>query len=286
MSIISAIYESENGYKLEYKLQGNLLGKPVVFFHGFGSSYSLVEYDLHLLNHYNFYIISINRPGYGRSSLLKRYTLSEFIYVVRELLQFLQIKKVDLIGWSAGGLYAQVFKKLCPDYVNSLSLISSAVPFNTGSAKAVLPFQWRFIRFINMHMSPLARFYFKRISKSLEKNKEKTIDKAIAAMEPEDKKILSSPLFRDNLIKSTEEAYDNDGLAVYYDALAMMENISIDYDNDAKIYIWQGNKDDIWPEKTTLYFKKIYKQSQYMLVENEGHLLIQSKMKDILDKIN
>ena len=102
-----------------------------IFLHGFGSSASSIHPDTKLLDKYNVRLFAINRPGYGDSDVVTKYSMEDFADSLNEFLIAKGIKKVSFIGWSAGGLYSQVFTDKYSEKVTSLNLVSSAIPLNS-----------------------------------------------------------------------------------------------------------------------------------------------------------
>ncbi|MDD1504072.1 alpha/beta hydrolase [Lysinibacillus sp. CNPSo 3705] len=103
----------EDGHLLNYKIYGNPKNNPIIYLHGFGSSASGLYINEKKLDAKNFYVIAINRPGYGSSSL-KHYNMTNFSRDIKSLLEKLKLDMVDIIGWSAGGTYAQIFASMLP----------------------------------------------------------------------------------------------------------------------------------------------------------------------------
>lgn len=163
------------------------------------------------------------------------------------LLDSLAIPVVAVVGWSAGGLYSQVFAARYPDRVRSLTLISSAIPFFGNDSAKMLPPNWKFIRMMNRFAPFLSKSFFRKLSKQIIESTEKTIEKSIKEMTPADRSVAAQPHWRATITKGALEAYHNQGLAVYYDAAAMMDKWNIPaQEAPYNVYIWQGDQDNVW----------------------------------------
>ena len=275
----------KEGQILNYKVYGNTNNRAVIFFHGFGSSASGLYINETDLDVKNLYIIAVNRPGYGYTSL-KNYNMTSFSKDIKTLLEKLNLDKVDVIGWSAGGLYAQVFASMYPEYVKSLTLIGSAIPLKGKITKNTLPFNWRFISFLNSYFPYMTKYYFKQLSKKINQSLQTVVKESIHKMPEADQEVANQKFFQEVIIEGTVEAYHNNGVAVYNDALAMTEKISISNDmRPYKVYIWHGEKDNIWPLQTANVLNKLYTGSSVKIMKNQGHLLYLSHFDEILNEI-
>ncbi|MHC0037678.1 alpha/beta fold hydrolase [Pseudoneobacillus sp. C159] len=281
----SFIQLSDN-QKLSYIGYGETNENTVIFLHGFGSSASSVHPDPSILDKYNIRFFAINRPGYGSSDTKTDYTMEDFADAINDLLVAKGIQKAAIIGWSAGGLYGQVFTDKYFEKVTTLNLVSSAIPLNSDTTKKILPSNWKMIRNMNMYIPFMTKVFFRSFSKKLTKNLEKAIQESIQQMVEEDKKIATDPAMQAVITKGAVEGYQHNGLAVYYDALALCNKYRTNRESvpNVKVNIWQGGKDTVWTAETSKYLREKYPNSIYSFVEKEGHLLYLSHWDEILKK--
>ncbi|MCL1696703.1 MULTISPECIES: alpha/beta hydrolase [unclassified Lysinibacillus] len=277
----------KEGQILNYKVYGsNDNSRAVIYFHGFGSSASGLYINETDLDIKNVYIIAVNRPGYGNTSL-KNYNMTGFSKDIKTLLEKLNLDKVDIVGWSAGGLYAQVFASMYPEYVKSLTLVGSAIPLKGEITKNALPLNWRFISFLNSYFPFMIKYHFKQLSKKINQSLQTVVKDSIDKMPEADQEVANQKYYQEAIVKGTIDAYQNKGVAVFKDALAMTEKISISYDMKSyKVYIWHGDKDPIWPLQTANVLNKLYTGCSFKIIKNQGHLLYLSHFDEILNEIN
>lgn len=276
----------QGNQKLSYISYGDTNSNTIIFLHGFGSSASSIHPDTKLLDKYNVRLFAINRPGYGDSDVVMKYSMEDFADSLNEFLIAKGIKKVSFIGWSAGGLYSQVFTDKYSEKVTSLNLVSSAIPLNSNETKRILPSNWKMIKNMNRYIPLMTKYYFKSLSKKITKDLHSTIQESIKQMVEEDKRVANDPRLQQVIIKGAGESYRNSGIGVYYDALALCKKIS-DKKNpilNVKVNIWQGGKDTIWTPNTSNFLREKYSNSTYSFVDNEGHLLYLSHWDEILKK--
>ena len=274
-----------NNRKLSYTGYGDDHQNTVIFFHGFGSSVHAIHPDTTLLDQYNIRFYAVNRPGYGDSNVELDYSMEDYAEWLNEFLIAKGIQKASLIGWSAGGLYSQVFTDQYPEKVESLNLVSSAIPLNSDATKSVLPSNWKMIRNMNRFIPFMTKFYFNSLSKKVSKNLDTVIQESVKQMVEEDKKVVNDPTIQPAILKGTVEGYGNNGNGVYYDALALCKKINETNSSfNGKVHIWQGSADTVWTTETSNYLREKYPNSTYTFIENAGHLLYLSHWKEILKK--
>jgi pimeloyl-ACP methyl ester carboxylesterase len=73
-------------------------------------------------------LITIDRPGYGRSEPTDKPTLTAFAEDVRRLIDHLWLGQVPIVGWSGGGLYAAACTAVLGDRVKALALLATPTP--------------------------------------------------------------------------------------------------------------------------------------------------------------
>ena len=118
----SEIFKTDRG-DIEYTETGE--GIPVLFLHGAGGGYDqgLWGGKVYLGDGYKF--ISVSRYGYLRSPIPANASIKTQAALYKELLDYLKIEKVVVIGASAGGPSATQFTNDYPERVSNLILLSA-----------------------------------------------------------------------------------------------------------------------------------------------------------------
>ena len=108
---------------MNYKIEGN--GETLVFIHGLSDNLLYWEYLASNLK-YDYQILRVDLRGHGRSERgNEEITIDTFVKDLNNLLEELDISKVNLIGFSLGGAVALEFTNKYPQKANSLVLMSS-----------------------------------------------------------------------------------------------------------------------------------------------------------------
>ncbi len=108
---------------MNYKLEGT--GKTLVFIHGLSDNLLYWEFLATSLHH-DYQILRIDLRGHGESELGdEEITIDTYSNDLNNLLDELNISKVNLIGFSLGGAVALDFANRYPQKIDSLVLMST-----------------------------------------------------------------------------------------------------------------------------------------------------------------
>lgn len=114
-----------NGRRLSFGQCGDLDGGPLLFLHGTpGSRVEGLSLDRAAGRH-RIRVIAPERPGYGGSDYWHARTVTDWCAAVIELSDRLGIDRFSVLGVSGGGPYALGLGYLCPQRVDTLTLVSS-----------------------------------------------------------------------------------------------------------------------------------------------------------------
>lgn len=116
-----------HGRVVAYRLlPGDTSQVPVLFLHGIGASGDTWLDIPEELSDNGVSSIVVDLPGHGESSRgAGDYSLGAMAGTLRDLLDYLNVERVHIVGHSLGGGVAMQFAYLFPDRVDSLTLVSS-----------------------------------------------------------------------------------------------------------------------------------------------------------------
>ena len=98
--------------------------EPLVFIHGVGLDHTMWGPQINSLNDHS--IITYDLLGHGKTPCNKKeVTLNDFSNQLSDLLQFLKIEKINLVGFSLGSLIALDFASKFQDRLNTLTLLGT-----------------------------------------------------------------------------------------------------------------------------------------------------------------
>jgi pimeloyl-ACP methyl ester carboxylesterase len=125
------MFFSYKGGRIHFSDSGS--GTPIVLVHGYLESSEVWNGFAEKLSS-DFRVISIDLPGHGLSDVYGEVHGMEFMATaIKELIDYLEIKKVFLTGHSLGGYVALAFLELFPDQLTGYCLFHSQ-PFSDPPA--------------------------------------------------------------------------------------------------------------------------------------------------------
>lgn len=224
--------------------------KTLVFIHGIASTSATFSEQIEIFKE-DYYILSIDLPGYGGSKLLEINNIKNYADTVYKFLLSKKIKKPILIGHSLGGMIVQQIIADHKGFAEAAVLIATTAKFGSKDLS------WQ-NKFINSRLKPLEDGKsMKEISVTAIKNI--TVPSTSKHLISTASKIMAS---------ISKEAYKSAILSlINFDLRHKLNNINI------PILLISGDNDKQAPAKTMLSMSKKIKYSQYYEIKNCGHLI-------------
>jgi pimeloyl-ACP methyl ester carboxylesterase len=117
----------EDGRLLAWAEWGDPQGAPVLFLHCSPGSRMFCP-DGQATEAAGIRLITVDRPGYGRSDASSRPTILGFANDLGRLIDHLWLGRISVVGWSGGGQYAAGCAALLGERVDRLVLACSPAP--------------------------------------------------------------------------------------------------------------------------------------------------------------
>jgi pimeloyl-ACP methyl ester carboxylesterase len=121
--------ELADGRSLAFAEWGDPQGRPVLLFHGRPGSRLLCP-DEDTTGTEGVRLVTIDRPGYGRSDPRPGRTLLDWADDVLALADRLELPRFSVVGWSSGGPHALACGARIPERVQSVGLAASSGPLD------------------------------------------------------------------------------------------------------------------------------------------------------------
>ncbi|WP_409297002.1 alpha/beta hydrolase [Peribacillus sp. SCS-26] len=278
------IFRLPDGRLLSYRITGERSGRPVVYFHGFGSPSFITLAHSEELQAKNLFLLSVDRPGYGKSTVHPGYTAEDFADDVCELLDGLHIHRIALSGWSTGGLFAEAFAAKYPDRIISLTLIASTLPLGCKDARAAMPGKWRPIRFAVIRFPLLLRKLASFSSRMINGKLNGKVKTALEKMPEDDRR--PAGMTRILLDRARVEGFQHKGLSFCHELEAVC---TADYRRAKEafpVFIWQGDRDSMANVKSSGFLQSQYNEAELYIIQGRRHYAILYRWKEILEKIH
>ncbi len=123
-------FETSQG-KIFYSINGS--GPVILFLHGFPFNKTIWYPYMERIN--EFTTLAIDLPGHGDSDLYSEPDIDKWSEKIYELLLFLSINNLTIIGHSMGGYVACSFAELYPNMINGLGLFHSSARADNDEKK-------------------------------------------------------------------------------------------------------------------------------------------------------
>lgn len=209
------------------------------------------------------------------------YTMEEFFIGVNTVLEHHGVKKVHLIGHSAGGYYAQVYAQNNPDKVEALSLVSSMVPYNCQETKSIINSEIKRNNFLSLHLKAISKYFFKKAAQGITKNFDSQFEGMLKTVSNKERTYINDNY---ELVKNAIiSAVKNDGKGIYYDAYALCQKRDkVCINCSIPVFIWNGAKDDTTPVSYAEYLAKKYDAKEIHIIDDVGHMMYLLYWKEIV----
>jgi pimeloyl-ACP methyl ester carboxylesterase len=271
-----------DGRRLGWSESGNPNGKPVFFFHGFGTTRIVCPPDGPAITH-NLRLIAPDRPGIGLSDPQPGRSLLDWPSDVVELADHLGIDRFSIVAWSGGGPYGLASGLVLASRVDAIAAVSPAAPLAKPTDPGYL--RWRdrnAVRFANRApwVIRLALWHWGRAQRS---DAEKFFEKSVADMCAADQAVLAEPDLRNRMIANSAELYRQGGRGMYDEALVLSKPWGF---NPAElrvpVSIWQGGRDETVPTAMAEHLAEVIPGATMRMYPDEGHHLLYRYWPDIL----
>jgi len=123
-----AVVRVSGGRDLAVEITGDPVGMPIFLFHGMPGSRRGPKPRSSVLYRLGVRLICYDRPGYGGSSRHTGRTVADAASDVRAIADHLGLRKLSVVGRSAGGPHALACAALLPDRVQSAAVLVSLAP--------------------------------------------------------------------------------------------------------------------------------------------------------------
>lgn len=128
--IMTENYAQIGDVKFCYEILGKEDGYPVLLIHGFGVKKEVWMAQVDDLAH-DFKVIRFDNRGAGKSDRPSGNHIEIFADDTKNMMDYLNIEKAHVMGWSLGGMIAQNFVLKYPERVNKLVLICTVTGYPT-----------------------------------------------------------------------------------------------------------------------------------------------------------
>lgn len=271
-----------DGRRLGYSESGDPHGRPVFFFHGFGTTRVICPPD-EAARELGVRLIAVDRPGIGLSDPMPGRRLLDWPNDIAELGRSLGVGSFSIVGWSGGGPYALACAAALGDRVKSVALVSAPAPL-AGS------FDPAYLRRLDRNavraadrapwMIRLAMWHWGRPQR---RDAAAFFERSVAEMCAADQAVLADEALRSRMIANSAELYRQGGRGMYDEALVLARPWGFELaDVRVPVQVWQGKRDETVPEAMAHHLAREIPDAKLRLFGQDGHHLLYRRWPEIL----
>ena len=267
----------QDGRTLAYCEWGDPHGQPIFLCHGAPGS-RFFGPDSTATAEAGVRLITVDRPGYGRSSPKPGRQIVDWPADVEELAAALGIKEFDVAGHSSGGPYALACASTLPGRVKRVALISCIAPYGEPSPNLADD---------DDALTDLARRDLGRAAQEIADSASwlvETPEHFLDLPRPEpDAQLLVDPAIRSMFVATIREAVTQGADAYGWDCAVERRPWGVALDEiGADIWIFQGELDRAVPTSQAQALAAALPSSQLRLFPDAGHGLILGNWSEIV----
>lgn len=271
-----------DGRRLGYSEYGAAEGRPVFFFHGFGTSRVICPPEEPAIE-MGIRLIAVDRPGIGLSQALPGRRLLDWPTDVAALADRLGIDSFSVIGWSGGGPYALACAHALPERVAAIGLVSSPAPL-TGTSES------GYLRRLDRNAVRAAgrapwviRLALWHWGRPQRRDATRFFEDSVAAMCAADQAVLAAPELRGRMIANSSELYRQGGRGMYDEALVLAKPWGFEVNEiRVPVHVWHGARDETVPLAMAEFLSREIPSARANILREEGHHLLYRRWPEIL----
>jgi pimeloyl-ACP methyl ester carboxylesterase len=281
--------ELADGRMMGFAEWGDPEGQPVVFLHGTPNS-RLWCPDLEATEAAGCRLVTVDRPGYGRSEPPPWYSLRRWTDDLVALADQLEIERFGLVAWSGGGMYGAACAAAIPD-----RLLGAGVVAGTGWPVDEEPGAFEELEDDDRRIHALvaedpeaaqqlaAEVYDGWVS-GLLAQPESLLDREHSP--PVDNAHFDDPAWAQAFFGAVREAFRQGAWEAAWDAVTgfapwgfALEDIGIEF------LLWHGAQDALQPRRSLDYWAARIPRSSVRIWEDSGHMVVADHWGDILSDV-
>jgi pimeloyl-ACP methyl ester carboxylesterase len=269
-----------DGRRLGYAEYGDPAGRPVFLFHGLPGSRLQRPPDEQVALDLGARIVTIDRPGFGRSDFLPERSLVDWPRDVAALANALAIEQFAVAGISAGGPYALACAARLGDRVIAAAIASSPCPtYLPGVLHGMIRSNQIVIR-TAQRTPPRLAAWAARMVNTITMREPKLIAALVfglvsTPLTAEDRIEMARPAIQEMYLESVLEAYRNGWNGHAWELIVLNRPWGFRLDAiRVPVFLWHGEADQLIPPVMGHYLAERIPGCQAEFIPGSGHLLV------------
>jgi pimeloyl-ACP methyl ester carboxylesterase len=278
-----------DGRTLRYETFGDPDGHPVIHCHGWGDSRLTRHPDDELTARTRTRLITVDRPGVGRSSPQRGRTMASWAHDVAALADHLELESFSVSGHSGGGPHALAVAAGLGDRVVSVAVICGWAPVDRPGGLDGVRKDVRSLIAIGRRAPWSVRFLLGSAPRQYRKNPERAFAKQFAnGMPPCDRAVLDDDVIHANILAGACESVRPGVTGLVQEALLLFaQPWDIDWSAvAAPVELWYGADDTLTPPHMGTWLAEHLPAAHLRVVPHQGHLVLWSQWEEILRSLS
>lgn len=273
----------QDGRKLAYAEWGSSQGRPVFFLQGIPGGRLTRWWDDALPAARGARVITVDRPGIGRSDGKPGRSVADWGADLEELADHLGLERFAVIGFSAGGPYALASAWRLPERVTAVALVSAMGRTDMPGVVDEMATA-RFQRLA--HRSPRAMgLIYAVLARRARRDPDAAHERFFRDSSRVDRAVLDRPEVKARWMPAFVEATHQGGRGLAEDTRVAQRPWGFEpAEIRVPVYLWQGRRDRIVPPSHAERWVEELPDCRPVWCDDEGHFLIQDHFEEILEK--
>jgi pimeloyl-ACP methyl ester carboxylesterase len=274
-----SVVRLRDGRALAYAEYGDPRGTPVLYFHG-DPSCRLMHPDPGVSRSLGIRLLTIDRPGFGRSDPKPGRSLLDWADDVVEFADALALPRFAVAGASGGGPFVAACAYMLPERITRAAILGGAGPVEAGSF-AGMALERRAGYWMARHAPTLLRLSI-QWARDPRRNPERFLVRYTHHNPAADQALLRRPEIRAMFVETYQEATRQGiGAFVWEVCLAARPWGFRLADIRVPVAIWHGSLDNSTPLGMAQAMARSIPDSSLHILPGEGHLFFLSRWNEI-----
>lgn len=272
-----------DGRRLAFDEHGDLAGAPVFLFHGTPGSRLFRHPDAAIARDQRARIITVDRPGYGRSDFQPGRRLLDWPDDVAFLADALGIARFAVAGMSGGSPYAAACAFKFPHRVTAAALVSGSGPFDVPGITVDLQRTTRFFFDLAARSPWLMTALLTPLARADAEDPAGALRQLASVFAPSDLELFREPEVLAELLADSREAFRAGARGAAWDMALVARPWGFRPEwLEVPVYLWHGDLDRNVPVATGRYLAAAIPGCRATFCPEEGHMLFFRHWREIL----
>ncbi len=277
----------EDGRTLAFAATGAADGFPILYLHGAIGSPLRAACELALtIDRLKLRWICVQRPGFGASDPAVGRRMIDFAGDVAQLAGALGIRRLGLVGVSAGGPYALACARALPRLVGAAAVCSSLSPLCAPHAVPGLAGRMRVpMRLISAHPGP-ATTTIDTFLRAARDHPRLLMRAMSVGAPPADRRLLDDPQARTTAVAGLLAATTGGVSGLVEDYLVCCRPWGFRPEEiEPEIHLWHGAQDALVPVEHAWQLAAALPRCKAAFDPDDGHFFFRRRTPEILDRL-